>query len=436
MIIKVVTLGCKVNQYESGAIVAALKKIGYNASEGLESADVYIINTCSVTAEADRKSRQYVGKMRKLNRDCDIIVLGCSAENKPESFKLDNVVAVGGTEDKTNFAINEVNSLLNTPKYSILPDRILYLGADLCDECGHMPIPVFDRTRAYVKIQDGCNRFCTYCIIPYLRGRCVSRSIDDIVSECEQIGSHEIVLTGIDISAYGTDNGTTLPELLTSLSGIRARKRIGSLECEAVTDELLCAMRDCGFCPHFHLSLQSGDDDVLKSMNRRYDCEYYYEKIALIREYFPLAGITTDIIAGFPTETDERFENSCEFIKKCEFSDIHVFPYSARAGTLAARKYSALPPETLKRRVGVLLGIKTELHDRFISKNLGAVASVYTESREGRYNVGYTPNYIKVYSDAPCGEITDLRLVSQYDSGILGELKNNDYLRKVERSND
>ena len=207
--------------------------------------------------------------------------------------------------------------------------------------------PKYERTRAFVKIQDGCNRFCSYCIIPYLRGRSRSRGIDDILKECKLNESKELVITGIDISAYGKDNGSSLAELLNALSGIPARKRLGSLECEAVTDEVLCAMREGGYCPHFHLSLQSGSDIVLKSMNRRYDCEYYYSKVKLIRRYFPNAGITTDVIVGFPTETEDLFEESCRFIEKCAFSDIHVFPYSSRTGTLAHKKY-----RSEERRVG------------------------------------------------------------------------------------
>ena len=421
LIVKVVTLGCKVNQCESASIVATLKSNDIDASEGLDPADVYILNTCSVTAEADKKSRQYLTKMRKLNPSCHIIVVGCSSQNTPIKFDQSNVCAVGGTSNKSEFALNAAKSIINNNDYSILSDRILYQKSENLTEYCYESYPQSCRTRRFVKIQDGCNRFCSYCIIPYLRGRSRSRSINDILTECENNDSDEIVLTGIDISSYGNDIGVSLSDLLTALGKVRARKRIGSLECEAITDDVLAAMSSGGFCPHFHLSLQSGSDDVLKSMNRHYDRAYYYDKIKLIRQIFPLAGITTDVIVGYPTETNEFFDESCEFIKKCEFSDIHVFPYSSREGTLAHKKYKTLPPETVKSRVARLLEIKHELHARFISENLNSIAAVYVEDRENGYNVGYTPNYIKVYSNAPCGKIHNIKLVKPFMDGIYGE---------------
>lgn len=420
MIVKAVTLGCKVNQCESSEIVAALQTNGYNASEGLEPADVYILNTCSVTAEADKKSRQHLAKMRKLNPSCTIIVVGCSSQNTPEKFtEQPNVAAVSGTKNKSEFVLNYLNGIYKNNHYNTLSDII---PQDIvCNSIyKHNISGICGRTRVFIKIQDGCNRFCSYCIIPYLRGRSVSRPIADIVRECGEINSMEFVLTGIDISMYGLDNGESLAELLTALQGVPGRKRLGSLECEAVTDELLKAMSAGDCCPHFHLSLQSGSDEVLRAMNRKYDCGYYYEKVKSIRKHFPLAGITTDIIVGFPVETDELFKESCDFIEKCGFSDIHVFPYSSREGTLAARKYKMLPPNTVKERVEKLLAIKQSLRNKFFEKNLDTTASVYVEDSENGYNVGYTPNYIKVYSDAPCGNIVDIKLVSLYKDGVLG----------------
>lgn len=424
MIIKVVTLGCKVNQCESASIVAALIKNGYNASEGLSFSDVYVLNTCSVTAEADRKSRQYLTKMRKLNANCKIIVVGCSSQNRAEKFIADNVIAIGGTHEKVNFVSNALKKLQQNNDYSILSDIIpyenIYDSAKIGEYC-YEDHPKFDRTRTFVKIQDGCNRFCTYCIIPYLRGRSRSRSVDDILSECEMIESEEIVLTGIDMSSYGKDIGVTFPELLKRLSVCKARKRIGSLECEVVDDELLTAMRDGGYCPHFHLSLQSGSNDVLRTMNRKYDTEYYYDKVSLIRRYFPLAGITTDIIVGFPTETAELFEESLDFVKKCAFSDIHVFPYSSRSGTLAAKKYDMLDKNIVAERVKRMLDVKRASHEAFLQKNLGKTYEVYSEINQGVYNVGYTPNYIKVYSAVDCGTLGNVTLIEPYLDGVIGK---------------
>ena len=424
LIISVITLGCKVNYCESGSIISRLIEMKHQASEGLIPADVYIINTCSVTAEADRKSRQYISKCISLNPHCKIIIIGCSAQNNPERFYKNNVIAVGGTQNKEEFVVSIIENIDNL-RYNTLSDRILSTKNDeiSCNNpiYGRESTPKSDKTRTFVKIQDGCNRFCSYCIIPYLRGRSRSRAIEDIVNECLLSDSNEIVLTGIDISVYGVDIGCDLPQLMTSLKPVKARKRLGSLECEVVDDRLLNAALEADFCPHFHLSLQSGSDTVLKTMNRRYDTEYFYSKVELIRKYFPNAGITTDIIVGFPTETDELFADSIKFIDKCAFSDIHVFPYSSRTGTLASKKYSVLPKTVVTSRVKEMLDIKKRTHERFIAQNLKSVMPVYVEDSENGYNVGYTPNYIRVYSDAPCGKISDVKLLSAYEDGALGE---------------
>ncbi len=424
MTVRIITLGCKVNQCESASISAALRSRNIIASEGQGPADVYILNTCSVTAEADKKSRQYVSKLRKHNPKSHIIVVGCSSQNNPTSFAKDNVIAIGGTHCKTAFAMRIIDKLLNNNQYNTISDIVLYdenigkIGyiTEFC--CENRPI--FEKTRAFLKIQEGCNRFCSYCIIPYLRGRSRSRFIDDILTECMEINAKEVVLTGIDISAYGRDIGTSLTELIDKLSTVDMRIRLGSLECEIIDDELLESIVKGNVCPHFHLSLQSGSDNVLKSMNRHYTAGLFFEKTKLIRKYLPLAGITTDIIVGFPTETEENFEESYEFIEKCAFSDIHVFPYSSRSGTLASKKYKCLDPEIVRARVDKLLGLKGRLHKDFLNKNLGLCMPVYVEDCENGYNVGYTPNYIKVYSQEPCGKIVDLKLKKLYGSGIIG----------------
>ncbi len=425
LIVSVITLGCKVNYCESGSIISRLNKIqNVQASEGIFPADAYIINTCSVTAEADRKSRQYISKCVSLNPECKIIIVGCSSQNNPDKFRKNNVIALGGTHNKEDFVASIIDNLEKC-KYNTLSDIIVFDKNNenfdvICEYTGES-IPKTDKTRTFVKIQDGCNRFCSYCIIPYLRGRSRSRTIEDIVRECSLSQSDEIVLTGIDVSVYGKDIGCTLADLMLALKPLKARKRLGSLECEVIDEDMLNAANEADFCPHFHLSLQSGSDTVLKSMNRRYDTDFYYGKIQLIRKFFPNAGITTDIIVGFPTETEELFKESRMFIEKCEFSDIHVFPYSKRSGTLAAKKYDILPKNVVADRVKALLDVKKRLHGQFISKNLGSVQPVYVEDPEKGYNVGYTPNYIRVYSDAPCGIISNIRLKSAFGDGALGE---------------
>ncbi|MDE7463611.1 MAG: MiaB/RimO family radical SAM methylthiotransferase, partial [Clostridiales bacterium] len=277
------------------------------------------------------------------------------------------------------------------------------------------------KTRAFIKIQDGCDRFCNYCIIPYLRGRCKSEPIENIIEECRNCKSKEIVLTGIDISEYGKDIGSSLKDLLQSLSEFTGlRKRLGSLECEVIDRDLLQIMKDGNYCPHFHLSLQSGSDEVLRTMNRRYTTQFYIDRVSLIREFFPLAAITTDVIAGYPTETDEYFSSSLDFIKSCEFADIHVFPYSSRTGTLASKKYRMLDPNTVSERVRRLSEIKQSAKSAFAVKNIGTVSEVYTEEPSGKYNVGYTPNYLKVYSSSPCGQIKSMLLTKPYLDGVIG----------------
>lgn len=426
MIVRVVTLGCKVNQYESASIVAALQAKNIDASEGLEFADAYVLNTCSVTAEADRKSRQYITKMRKLNHDCKIIVVGCSSQNNNSAFAKSNVIAIGGTHNKSGFVCEIIDKISSINNENILDDRILYdkntLNIDKIRQYCSENHAKSNKTRAFIKIQDGCNRFCNYCIIPYLRGRSRSRFIADVKKECENVISKEIVLTGIDVSSYGKDTGESLAKLFRALKNVNARKRLSSLECEAIDRELLDAMQEGGFCPHFHLSLQSGSNEVLRTMNRRYNAEFYLSKIDLIREYYSLAAITTDIIVGYPTETDDLFDEGYDFIKRCAFADIHVFPYSKRSGTLASKKYDVLPSDTVKEREGRLLALKTRLKDDFIQKNLGVVAPVYVETAHNvDYSVGYTPNYLKVYSHAACGDIVNLQLCKPYLDGILGE---------------
>lgn len=431
LIVRAVTLGCKVNSVESASIVAALNKLdnSINASEGLDPADVYILNTCSVTAEADRKSRQYIAKMTKLNPDCKIIVVGCSSQNNPKKFDKQNVIAVGGNVKKSEFVIKTINLLLQKDSQSILSDRILFdqNNENIAKKCDfqHEEYPKSNKTRDFIKVQDGCDRFCTYCIIPYLRGRSRSRNIHDIVAECNQSKSKEIVITGIDVSDYGKSERKSLTDLLRALSNVPIRKRLSSLECEAVNEELLTVMKDGNYCPHFHLSLQSGSDYVLKSMNRHYGTQFYYSKIELIRSFFPNAGITTDIIVGFPTEDDKCFTETVDFTKKCEFSDIHVFPYSSRVGTLASRKYTVLPKSVVAERVQTLLGVKRTCHANFLKKNIGTIASVYIEDRNGAFNEGYSENYLKVYSDSPCGSIVNLLLTEIYNDGLIGKPINN-----------
>lgn len=321
----VYTLGCKVNQYESGVMVAKLKKAGHNAFEGLKKADCYILNTCAVTAEAEKKSRQAVAKMVKLNPECSVYIVGCASQNNAAQFdRFPNVRFIKGVASKIDITDVIGSAAQKTKDIEELPTSYQ-----------QTPFAETVRTRQTIKIQEGCDNFCSYCLVPYLRGRSRSRSVDDIIAEARSRDGivNEIVLTGIDISSFGKDTGESLGGLIKRLSGLKARIRLGSLEANIIDDGFLGVLAENkNLCPHFHLSLQSGSDKVLKKMNRHYTTAQYMEKVRLIRQYFPDAGITTDVIVGFPGEDETAFAETAEFVSAVGFSDIHVFPYSARKG--------------------------------------------------------------------------------------------------------
>ena len=415
MDICVYTLGCKVNQYESGVIVAKLQKAGFNAFEGLKKADIFIINTCAVTSEAEKKSRQSVAKMVKLNHDSKIFVIGCASQNNAEQFKkYANVKFIKGVASKTNIV-----DLIE--KEGVFVDE-LPLNYEKTD------FAKITKTRQTIKIQEGCNNFCSYCLIPYLRGRSRSRSIDDVVAEVIECKDkvNEIVLTGIDISSYGKSFGSSLGELIKILDEkVDVRLRIGSLEVNVIDDEFLQTVSGCeNFCPHFHLSLQSGSDGVLKKMNRHYTTEQYLQKVKLIRKYFPDAGITTDIIVGFPEESEQMFAETCDFAKKVAFSDIHVFPYSVRKGTVA-EKMKQVNDGVKKQRAETLSEIKIQLKKEFLSKYISKEMQILTEDIDGDYIAGYTANYIKVYLDKKGineNTLYTVKTTGLFNDGLLAEV--------------
>lgn len=410
----VFTLGCKVNKYESDAMMRKLSDNGYEVTDRLERADAYIINTCSVTAEADKKSRQAVARVLKFNPEAHVYIMGCSSQRDLFQYAdKPNVRLITGTASKTQMLDNIMAGIspLNLP-----PGLMAPLPKEYEDE----PFPLMSRTRGLLKVQDGCNNFCSYCIIPYLRGRSRSRGLKSVVEEAVKHAeiTKEIVLTGINLSAYGKDNGSSLSGLVRALKGVNARKRLGSLECEVIDDELLSAMGESGFCDHFHLSLQSGSDDVLKAMNRHYNSDYYYRKVELIRKYFPNAGIMTDIICGFPTETEQNHLESLDFVRKVSFADAHVFVYSKRDGTPAARM-SQVPKAVKERRASEMSEVTASAKKSFLESQKGLTYPVYIEEKENDRYVGYTPNYIKVYTDCDkVKQIVDLRLGEIYKEGV------------------
>ncbi len=410
MKVSVFTLGCKTNLYESGQIIAELNARGIEATHGLEPADVFVLNTCAVTGEAERKSRQAVERARKLNPDCRVLIVGCAAEKNAEQFaSMENVTLIKGVANKTAVAQEIERAGIEV---DMLPSVIM-----------EKVFSAQERTRAFVKIQDGCNNFCSYCIVPYLRGRSRSRRVADVVQEVTGADCAETVLIGIDISQFGRDTGESLPQLFDALRGVRTRIRLGSLEAGVVTDELLESLTHIDFCPHFHLSLQSGCDTVLRRMNRKYTTADYYQAVCKIRKVFPSAAITTDVIVGFCGETDEEFEVTRSFAEKVNFADIHVFPYSPREGTVAYR-WEDVDGATKARRAEILGRLKLRLKRQFAESFVGTTKDVLAERRRGGLWEGYTKEYLRVYfeGETTVGSVVNVCIKEPYKDGAKGEI--------------
>ncbi|MCI8931742.1 MAG: tRNA (N(6)-L-threonylcarbamoyladenosine(37)-C(2))-methylthiotransferase MtaB [Lachnospiraceae bacterium] len=404
-------LGCKVNGYEMDVMQQMLQEKGYKIVSFDEQADIYIVNTCTVTNIADRKSRQMLHRAKKKNPDAIVVAVGCYVQAGGEEVLKDEGIdlAVGNNRKKDLVAILEkymeegpANSNRKTLEHTTIIDigkTVEYEEMRLQETSGH--------TRAYIKIQDGCNQFCSYCIIPYARGRVRSRSQEDILTEVRGLaekGYKETVLTGIHISSYGVDKGKpALLELLKGIHGIDGieRIRLGSLEPRIVTEEFA---RELGklpkLCPHFHLSLQSGCDATLKRMNRHYTTGEYYEKVRILRRVFGDTAITADIIVGFPGETEEEFQETKAFLEKIKFYEMHVFKYSKRKGTPAAVMENQVPEETKASRSNLLLTMEKMQSKEFRETFLGREEEILFE--EGKeiggdfYQIGHTKQYVKV----------------------------------------
>lgn len=407
--ISIFTLGCKVNQYDTDAMLAVFEHAGFEIAEGLEYADVYVVNSCAVTAEAEKKSRQSVARILKVNPNAKIFVCGCASQNNFSQFAKNNVQYISGSDQKLDFARKIVTEFKGEEEQfdKIVPDKF-DISTVFEDNDGIINL----RTRHFIKVQDGCNNFCSYCLIPYVRGRSRSRALASIDRELDEVSSvaKEVVVTGINLSAYGKDIGSSLTDLMKMLSKYDFSVRLGSLEVGVITKDFLDATKTLKrFCPHFHLSLQSGDDSVLKAMNRHYTTAEYYDAVRLIREYYSDPAITTDIIVGFPSEREEEFENSMAFARKVGFSDIHVFPYSSRRGTVAGRM-PTLDPEIVLDRQKRMTVLKHELVQNYLNKQIGMPVNVLFETQSRGVWCGHSPNYVKVYSKN--GEHNEIRLIT------------------------
>ena len=398
MRIAIYTLGCKVNQYETQAMEQELTARGHELVDFEQPADAYIINTCSVTAISDKKSRQMIRRARKLNPDAIVAACGCYVQTHTDEVLELGIDLVGGTGQRMEF----LRQLLTAAekKTRVLVDDALHRHEfEILPAGGQM-----SRPRAMLKVEDGCRNFCTYCIIPFARGPVRSLPISEAVAQTGQLaaeGYQEVVITGIEISSWGQDldGEKSLMDLLEAVSAAAGemRLRLGSLEPRTITEDFCRrAAKLTNLCPHFHLSLQSGCDETLRRMNRRYDTERFYKSVTLLREFFPGVAITTDLITGFPGETEEEFQKTLDFIRRCEFAQIHVFPYSVRPGTRAAAM-EQLPKSVKEERAARAGEVAAQLHEQYLQSCVGQVYPVLFEQpgREGEFT-GHAPNYMEV----------------------------------------
>ena len=424
----IITLGCKVNQYESEAVEELFLQKGYEKAQ--TNADIYVINTCTVTNMSDRKSRQMISKARRDNPDAIVAVMGCYSQVKPEEVaEIEGVDIVLGSRNKEN-VVDLCEDILQN-KDAI--DKIIAPSESKTYEELEISNQT-EMTRAYIKIQDGCNMYCSYCLIPYARGNIVSRDIDSIVEETKRLadnGFKEIVLTGIHVASYGKDFDSyiSLIDVIEAVASVEKIKRIrlSSMEPRHISLDFLERMKATGkACDHFHLSLQSGSDDILKAMNRKYDSKMYKEKVDLIRDVFPNAGLTTDIIVGFPGESQENHEETMEFVDEIKFAKTHLFKYSPREGTRAAKMSGQVDGNIKKQRLHDLERIEEKNRMDFLEEQIGKVLEVLIESKsdlEG-YSGGYSTNYLKVNvkNHIPANTIVRVKITDIIKDELVGEI--------------
>ena len=393
------TLGCKVNQYETEAMQKLFLAAGYELTQEIEKADVVVVNTCTVTSLSSQKSRQIIRKSARTNKNSVLAVVGCYAQNSPQEIsKIDGVDIIIGTSDRMKI-VELVEKVLTNRAEKILQVGDVENISDF-EELPHTP----QRTRAFLKIEDGCNNFCSYCIIPFVRGRVRSRSLESIRAECIELSKQnykEIVLTGIHIGAYGKDfqNKTTLVDAVKAVldSANPLRLRLGSIESAEMTDELIDLIKtDSRICNHVHLPLQSGSDEILKAMHRPYTTKNFSELIARLVEEIPEISIGTDLIVGFPGETEKNFEETINFIQNQPFSKIHVFPFSAREGTLAAEMKNQIDSQTKKLRAKKVLEIAKSKEKNFAERLIGKAVEIIAETEENGFVDGLTKNYVRL----------------------------------------
>lgn len=428
--VSILTLGCKVNQYETEAMIELFLKANYEIVDSEEFADIYVINTCTVTNLSDKKSRQFIRKSKNKNSEAVIAVVGCYSQVSPEQIEnIEDVDVILGTDNRNRIVEICENFMNNKERVNLVNDimKVREFEELKIDD-------VEGKTRAFIKVQDGCNQYCSYCIIPYARGSIRSRKVESILEEVKRLvsaGFKEVVLTGIHIASYGKDLGDIrLIDLLEEIHYVEGleRIRLGSLEPTLITDDFMRRLSSLKkVCNHFHLSLQSGSDTVLKRMNRKYTTNEYKRNVELIRSYMSDVAFTTDIIVGFPEETDEEFEETLEFVREIGFSKVHVFKYSPREGTPAA-KLKQLDGNIKQERSKRLIELSDKLSKEFNESFIGSKLDVLFEEEsklEENYIEGYTTNYIRVLAkgdDSLEGEIKSVEINSTYKDSLVGKI--------------
>ena len=421
------TLGCKTNQYETQAMERLLCEQGHEICSFEDDCDCYIVNTCSVTAVADKKNRAIIRRCRREQPGAILGVCGCYSQHDAPAVKALGADVVSGSGGRQQF-LEDLLAAAQSHTYQEHLDNALRRREFEVLPAGGLQ----ERTRAMLKVQDGCTNFCTYCIIPYTRGPIRSAPLETAVAQAkqlEQAGYREIVVTGIEIAGWGRDLPGKPPVWLLIAEICKAvpalRIRLGSLEPRIVTEEFVAALS--GFqnlCPQFHLSMQSGCDTVLARMKRKYTTEEYMESLERLRNAFPGCAITTDMIVGFPGETEEEFEESLSFIRQCRFADMHIFPYSRRPGTPAAAMPGQLPNAVKEERSRRAIAVAQEMSETYRRSLTGTVQAVLVEGMEGEHSVGHAMNYVKIYIPGayPRNEIQTVAVKSLYGDGVTGEV--------------
>lgn len=424
------TFGCKVNQYESAVISEGMIKKGFTKAEDIRKADIVIINSCSVTEQSDKKACQLIRKLKNGNPDCIIALCGCFPQAFKSEAEKSGADIITGTEDKDKLP-DIIYNYVQSPQKDVLSD-VSELTDHLC--FNDMPLSDMGKTRAFIKIEDGCDRYCAYCIIPYARGKVRSRSIEDIIKETEfqvKCGHKEMVAVGINLSLYGSDIGLRLADAvhaICSVDGVE-RVRLSSLEPELITEEDIKKLSlEPKLCPHFHLALQSGCEATLKRMNRHYTPDEYYKIVENLRRYFPGCSVTTDIMVGFAGETDEEFEKSLAFCEKVGFAAMHVFTYSVRSGTEAAERTDFVSPDVAAVRYKKMSELAARMKTEYFKNTVGKIKQVLIQKRESEsYANGLTPEYVpvRIYNcDAKKHDILTIKVTSaQKNEFCVGEVQ-------------